>query len=38
MDDLKLYERNDEELEGLLKTANSFSDDISAECAKVTFK
>ena len=43
MDDLKLYARNDEELEGLLKTVKSFSDDIGMQfgldkCAKATFK
>ena len=43
MDDLKLYARDDLELEGLLQTVKSFSDDIGMEfgldkCAKATFK
>ena len=43
MDDLKLYAKNDGELEGLLKTVKKFSDDIGMEfgldkCAKATFK
>ena len=43
MDDLKLYARNDNELEGLLKTVKAFSDDIGMEfgldkCAKASFK
>ena len=43
MDDLKLYARDDRELEGLLQTVKSFSDDIGMEvgldkCAKATFK
>lgn len=43
MDDLKLYARNDDELEGLLKTVKAFSDDIGMEfgldkCAKASFK
>ena len=43
MDDLKLYACNDFELEGLLKTVKTFSDDIGMEfgldkCAKETFK
>ena len=43
MDDLKLYARNDEELEGLLKFVKSFSDDIGMQfgldkCTKATFK
>ena len=42
MDDLKLYEKNDKELDGLLRTVNKFSDDIGMEfgldkCAKATF-
>ena len=42
MDDLKLYAKNDKELEGLLSTVKQFSDDIGLEfglnkCAKVTF-
>ena len=43
MDDLKLYAKNDCELEGLLKIVKGFSDDIGMEfglekCAKATFK
>ena len=43
MDDLKLYTKNDEELEGLLHTVKMFSDDINMQfgldkCAKATFK
>ena len=43
IDDLKLYACNDYELEGLLKTVKTFSDDIGMEfgldkCAKATFK
>ena len=43
MDDLKLYGKNDYELEGLLKIVKGFSDDINMEfglskCAKATFK
>ena len=30
MDDLKLYEKNDGDLEGLLHTVKMFSDDINA--------
>ena len=42
MDDLKLYAKNDKELEGLLSTVKQFSDDIGLEfglnkCAKATF-
>ena len=42
MDDLKLYAQNDGELEGLLKSVKSFSDDIGMtfgldKCAKATF-
>ena len=42
MDDLKLYAKNDSELEGLLKTVKQFSDDIGMEfgldkCAKASF-
>ena len=42
LDDLILYEKNDEELEELLSTAYIFSNDISMEfgldkCAKATF-
>ena len=41
-DDVKLYGKDDSELEGLLKTIKSFSDDIGMEfglekCAKATF-
>ena len=43
MDDLKLYGKNDNELEGSLKTVKKLSDDIGMEfgldkCAKATFK
>ena len=43
MDDLKLFAKNDKELEGLLRTVKDFSDDINMEfgiekCAKATFK
>ena len=43
MDDLKLYGKDDNEIEGLLKIVKGFSDDIGMEfgldkCAKVTFK
>ena len=42
MDDLKLYAKNDSELEGLLHTVKKFSDDIGMsfgldKCAKATF-
>ena len=42
MDDLKLYGKNDYELEGLLRTIKTFSDDIGMtfgldKCAKATF-
>ena len=42
MDDLKLYAKNDEELEGLLSTVKQISDDIGMEfgldkCAKASF-
>ena len=42
MDDLKLYGKNDYELEGLLGTVKTFSDDIGItfgldKCAKATF-
>ena len=42
MDDLKLFGKNDSEIEGLLKTDKCFSDDIGMEfglykCAKATF-
>ena len=42
MDDLKLYGKNDYELEGLLRTVKTFSDDIGMrfgqdKCAKATF-
>ena len=43
MDDLKLYAKDDNELEGLLRIVKGFSDDIgmefgSSKCAKATFK
>jgi len=43
MDDLKLFARNDNELEGLLATAKEFSDDIGMtfgleKCAKISFR
>ena len=43
MDDLKLYAKNDGQLEGLLNTVKMFSDDIKMQfgldkCAKATFK
>ena len=43
MDDLKLYAKNDEQLEGLLHNVKMFSDDINMQfgfnkCAKATFK
>ena len=43
MDDLKLYAKNNKELEGLLSTMKQFSDDMSMEfelgkCAKATFR
>ena len=43
MDDLKLYAKDDNELEGLLRIVKGFSDDIGMEfglskCAKATFK
>ena len=43
MDDLKLYAKNDNDLEGLLQIVKSYSDDICMEfgldkCAKATFK
>ena len=42
VDDLKLYGQNDYELEGLLRTVKTFSDDIGItfglkKCAKATF-
>ena len=42
MDDLKLYAKNDKELEGLLSTVKQFSDDIGMEfgldkCTKASF-
>ena len=42
MDDLKLYGKNNYELEGLLRTVKTFSDDIGMtflldKCAKATF-
>ena len=42
MDDLILYGKNDQELDGLLKTLNTFSDNIGMtfgldKCAKATF-
>ena len=42
MDDLKLFGKNDSEIEGLLKTVKCFSDDIGMKfgldkCAKATF-
>ena len=42
IDDLKLYAKNDKELEGLLSTVKQFSDDIGMEfgldkCAKASF-
>ena len=42
MDDLKLYGKNDYELEGLLRTVKTFSDNIGMtfgldKCAKATF-
>ena len=43
MDDLKLYTKDDNELEWLLRILKGFSDDVSMEfglskCAKATFK
>ena len=43
MDDLKLYGKDDSQIEGLLRTVKTFSDDIGMEfgldkCAKATFK
>ena len=43
MDDLKLYAKDDSDLEGLLQTVKRFSDDIGmqfglSKCAKATFK
>ena len=43
MDDLKLFAKNDQQLEGLLTTVKEFSNDICMEfgldkCAKATFK
>ena len=43
MDDLKLYAKDDSELEGLLMTVKRFSDDIGMrfgleKCAKATFR
>ena len=43
VDDLKLYTKNDKELEGLLSRVKQFSDDIGMKfgldkCAKTTFK
>ena len=43
IDDLKLYAKDDSELEGLLKIVKGFSDDIGIEfslskCAKATLK
>ena len=42
MDDLKLYGKNDDEFDGLLKTVKTFSDDLGmtfglGRCAKTTF-
>ena len=42
MDDLKLYSKSDNQLEGLLSTVKTFSDDIKMQfglekCAKATF-
>ena len=42
MDDLKLFAKDDHELEGLLQTVKKFSDDIDMKfelekCAKATF-
>ena len=42
MDDLKLFEKNGQQLQGLLNTVKQFSDDIRMEfgldkCAKATF-
>ena len=42
MDDLKLFAKNDKDLEGLLSTVKQFSNDIGMEfgldkCAKATF-
>ena len=42
MNDLKLYEKNEYELDGLLKTVKTFSDDIGMtfgldKCAKTIF-
>ena len=43
MDDLKLYTKDDSELEGVLRIVKGFSDDIGMEfglskCAKATFE
>ena len=43
MDDLKLFAKDDNDLEGLLQTVKKFSDDIGMsfgldKCAKATFK
>ena len=43
MDDIKLYAKDDNQIEGLLGTVKTFSDDIGMEfgldkCSKVTFK
>ena len=43
MDDIKLYESNDDGLEGLIKTVKVVSDDIGMEfrldkCAEASFK
>ena len=43
MDDLKLFAKNDNDLEGLLQTVKKFRDDIGMsfvldECAKAIFK
>ena len=43
VDDLKLYAKDDNELEGLLRTIKGFSDDIDMEfglskCAKATLR
>ena len=43
MDDLKLFTKDDNDLEGLLKTVKKFSDDIGMsfgldKCAEATFK
>ena len=43
MDDLKLFPKNDNDLEGILQTVKKFSDDLGttfglAKCAKASFK